>query len=52
MNENQDNQQQYTCFSDESIIFSEVDSDQVVEALNNVGICPVQEKQNTAVLER
>ncbi|XP_059247024.1 DNA polymerase theta [Mustela nigripes] len=49
MNENQDNQQQYTCFSDESIIFSEVDSAQMVEALDNVEICPVQEKQNTAV---
>ncbi|XP_040477243.1 DNA polymerase theta [Ursus maritimus] len=49
MNENQDNQQQLTCFSDESIIFSEMDSAQMVEALDNVEICPVQEKQNTAV---
>ncbi|XP_077922636.1 DNA polymerase theta [Halichoerus grypus] len=48
-NENQDNQQQFSCFSDESIIFSEMDSAQMVEALDNVEICPVQEKQNTAV---
>ncbi|XP_006732011.1 DNA polymerase theta [Leptonychotes weddellii] len=48
-NENQDNQQQFSCFSDESIIFSEMDSAQMVEALDNVEICPVQEKRNTAV---
>ncbi|XP_064452724.1 DNA polymerase theta isoform X1 [Mirounga angustirostris] len=48
-NENQDNQQQFSCFSDESIIFSEMDSAQMFEALDNVEICPVQEKRNTAV---
>ncbi|XP_077740566.1 DNA polymerase theta isoform X2 [Canis aureus] len=48
-NENQDNQHQFTCFSDESVLFSEIDSAQMVEALDNVEICPVQEKLNTAV---
>ncbi|CAK7310139.1 DNA polymerase theta [Vulpes lagopus] len=48
-NENQDNQHQFTCFSDESILFSEIDSAQMVEALDNVEICPVQEKLNTAI---
>ncbi|XP_039699075.1 DNA polymerase theta isoform X2 [Pteropus medius] len=49
MDGNDDNQQQLTCFSDESIIFSEMDSAQVVEALDNVDIVPVQDKHNTAV---
>ncbi|XP_045358148.1 DNA polymerase theta isoform X1 [Leopardus geoffroyi] len=49
MNENQDNQQQLTCFSEESLIFSELDSAQMVEVLDNVDIFPVQEKHNTAV---
>ncbi|XP_040340968.1 DNA polymerase theta [Herpailurus yagouaroundi] len=49
MNENQDNQQQLTCFSEESLIFSELDSAQMVEALDNVDIFPVQEKHNTTV---
>ncbi|XP_005896144.2 DNA polymerase theta isoform X1 [Bos mutus] len=48
MNENQDNQQPLSCFSDESIIFSEIDSVQMVAALDNVDIVPVQEKHNTA----
>nr|XP_060496936.1 DNA polymerase theta [Panthera onca] len=49
INENQDNQQQLTCFSEESLIFSELDSAQMVEALDNVDIFPVQEKHNTSV---
>ncbi|XP_019508447.1 PREDICTED: DNA polymerase theta isoform X2 [Hipposideros armiger] len=49
MGTNQDNQQQLTCFSDESIMFSEIDSVQMVEALDNVDISPVQDKYNTAV---
>ncbi|XP_077623707.1 DNA polymerase theta [Crocuta crocuta] len=49
MNENQDNQQQLTCVSDESLLFSEIDSAQMVEALDNVNIFPVQEKRNTTV---
>lgn len=49
MDKKQDNQQQLTCFSDESIIFSEMDSAQMVEALDNVDIIPVQDKQNAAV---
>lgn len=49
MDENDDNQQQLTCFSDESIIFSEMDSAQMVEALDNVDIVSVQDKHNTAV---
>ncbi|XP_032977365.1 DNA polymerase theta [Rhinolophus ferrumequinum] len=49
MDANQDNQQQLTCFSDESIVFSEIDSVQMVEALDNVDIFPVQDKHNTAV---
>ncbi|KAF4020798.1 hypothetical protein G4228_012644 [Cervus hanglu yarkandensis] len=48
MNENQDNQQPLSCFSDESIIFSEIDSVQMVAALDKVDIFPVQEKHNTA----
>ncbi|KAF6121135.1 DNA polymerase theta [Phyllostomus discolor] len=46
---NQDNQQQLTCFSDESILFSEMDTAQMVEALDNVDIFPVQDKHNTIV---
>lgn len=49
MYENQDNQQQLTCFSDESILFSEMDTAQMVEALDNVDIFPVQDKHNTTV---
>ncbi|XP_045707980.1 DNA polymerase theta isoform X2 [Phyllostomus hastatus] len=49
MYENQDNQQQLTCFSDESILFSEMDTAQMVEALDNVDIFPVQDKHNTIV---
>ncbi|XP_037381368.1 DNA polymerase theta isoform X2 [Talpa occidentalis] len=49
MNENQDNHQQLTYHSDESLIFSEMDSTQMVEVLDNVAIFPVQEKHNTAV---
>ncbi|XP_016055399.1 PREDICTED: DNA polymerase theta [Miniopterus natalensis] len=49
MDGNQDNKQQLTCFSDESIIFSEMDSAQMVEALDNVDIFPAQDKHNTAV---
>ncbi|KAM8770792.1 DNA polymerase theta [Rhynchonycteris naso] len=49
MDENQNNHQRSTCFSDESIIFSEMDSAQMVEALDNVDTFPVQEKLNTAV---
>ncbi|XP_073087665.1 DNA polymerase theta isoform X4 [Manis javanica] len=48
MSENQDNQQQLTFCSDESIIFSEMDSSQMVEALDNVDVFPVQEKHNLA----
>ncbi|KAI4579165.1 hypothetical protein MJG53_001038 [Ovis ammon polii x Ovis aries] len=48
MNDNQDNQQPLSCFSDESIIFSEINSVQMVAALDNVDIVPVQEKHNTA----
>ncbi|XP_029795268.1 DNA polymerase theta [Suricata suricatta] len=48
-NENQDNQQQLICFSDESLLFSEIDSAQMVEAVDNVDIFPVQEKRNTII---
>ncbi|XP_077650870.1 DNA polymerase theta isoform X3 [Urocitellus parryii] len=41
--------QQLTCVNDESIMFSEVDSVQMVEALDNVDIFPVQEKCNSVV---
>ncbi|XP_012501624.1 PREDICTED: DNA polymerase theta-like, partial [Propithecus coquereli] len=46
---NEDIQQQLTCFSDESIMFSEMDSVQMVEALDSVGVSSVQEKHNTVV---
>lgn len=49
MDEKQDNGHQLTCFSDESIVFSEMDSAQMVEALVNVDIFPVQDKHNGAV---
>ncbi|XP_008057686.1 DNA polymerase theta, partial [Carlito syrichta] len=49
MNENKDTQQQLTCFNDESIIFSEMDSVQMVEVLDNMDIFSVQEKHSTAV---
>uniref|UniRef100_A0A8D0YDW5 DNA polymerase theta n=1 Tax=Sus scrofa TaxID=9823 RepID=A0A8D0YDW5_PIG len=49
MSENQDNQQPLSCFSDESILFSEMDSAQMVEALDNVDVLPIQEKHNAAV---
>ncbi|EPQ13387.1 DNA polymerase theta [Myotis brandtii] len=49
MDEKQDNRQQLTCFSDESIVFSEMDSAQMVEALDNIDIFPVQDKHNAAV---
>ncbi|MBW00502.1 DNA polymerase theta, partial [Eschrichtius robustus] len=48
VNENQDNQQPLSCFSDESTVFSEMDSAQMVEALDTVDVFPVQEKHNTA----
>ncbi|XP_058411862.1 DNA polymerase theta isoform X1 [Diceros bicornis minor] len=48
MDENQDNRQQLTCSSDESLMFSEMDSAQMVEALDNVDIFPVQETNNPA----
>ncbi|XP_055965104.1 DNA polymerase theta [Sorex fumeus] len=48
-NGNQDNQQLLTCFSDESIIFSEIDSAQMADALENRDIFPTQEKLNTSV---
>ncbi|KAM4888552.1 DNA polymerase theta [Thomomys bottae] len=41
-------QQQLTSFNDESIIFSEMDSVQIVEALDNVAIL-VQEKSSTTI---
>ncbi|XP_036206823.1 DNA polymerase theta isoform X2 [Myotis myotis] len=49
MDEQQDNRQQLTCFSDESVVFSEMDSAQMVEALDNVDIFPVQDTHNAAV---
>ncbi|XP_008563156.1 PREDICTED: DNA polymerase theta [Galeopterus variegatus] len=51
INENQDIQQQLTCFNDESTVFSEMGSFQMVEALDNVDIFPVQEKHNTVSLK-
>ncbi|XP_007942078.1 DNA polymerase theta [Orycteropus afer afer] len=49
MNETQDAQQQLLCFSDESLMFSEMDSVQMVQALDNVDLFPIQEKHNTAL---
>uniref|UniRef100_A0A5F9CWR7 DNA polymerase theta n=1 Tax=Oryctolagus cuniculus TaxID=9986 RepID=A0A5F9CWR7_RABIT len=48
VSDNQDTRQSVTCFNDESILFSEMVSGQMVEALDNVDTFPVQEKQNTA----
>ncbi|XP_063486212.1 DNA polymerase theta isoform X4 [Symphalangus syndactylus] len=52
VNENQDSRQQLTFSNDESIIFSEMDSVQMVEALDNADIFPVQEKNHTVVSPR
>uniref|UniRef100_A0A2K6K1U0 DNA polymerase theta n=2 Tax=Rhinopithecus bieti TaxID=61621 RepID=A0A2K6K1U0_RHIBE len=52
VNENQDTCQQLTFSNDESIIFSEMDSVQMVEALDNADIFPVQEKHHTVVYPR
>ncbi|XP_060054263.1 DNA polymerase theta [Erinaceus europaeus] len=49
MNENQANEHQLPCLSDESILFSDTDSAQMAEALDNVKIAPVQEKLNAVV---
>ncbi|ELW67555.1 DNA polymerase theta [Tupaia chinensis] len=49
INGNQDIHQQLTCFNDESLMFSEMDSAQVVEVLDKLDIFPIQEKHNTAV---
>uniref|UniRef100_A0A8C0ZMU3 DNA polymerase theta n=1 Tax=Castor canadensis TaxID=51338 RepID=A0A8C0ZMU3_CASCN len=48
MNEHQ-GIQQLTCCNDESVIFSEIESVQLVEALDNVAIFPVPEKPSTAL---
>ncbi|XP_049641821.1 DNA polymerase theta [Suncus etruscus] len=47
-NANQDNQQQMISFSDESIIFSEMDSAPMVEALDNRDAFSSQEKPNSS----
>ncbi|KFO30714.1 DNA polymerase theta [Fukomys damarensis] len=47
MHKHQNIQQQFTCFNNESIMFSEMDSTQMVEAMENVNIVPVQGKHNT-----
>ncbi|XP_055239730.2 DNA polymerase theta isoform X1 [Gorilla gorilla gorilla] len=52
VNENQDTHQQLTCSNDESIIFSEMDSVQMVDALDDADIFPVQEKNHTVVSPR
>ncbi|XP_065395234.1 DNA polymerase theta isoform X3 [Macaca fascicularis] len=52
VNENQDTCQQLTFSNDESVIFSEMDSVQMVEALDNADIFPVQEKHHTVVYPR
>ncbi|XP_058151735.1 DNA polymerase theta [Dasypus novemcinctus] len=49
LSENQDTQLRLTSFSDESIIFSEMDAVQRVENLDNLCMFPVQEKHDTAV---
>lgn len=51
-NVNQNNQQQMISFSDESIMFSEMDSAPMVEALDNRDAFPNQEKLNTSVSHR
>nr|XP_045004351.1 DNA polymerase theta [Jaculus jaculus] len=48
-NEQQVGQQQLPCFSDESIVFSEADSVQMVEVLDSVAVLPAQEKCHFAV---
>uniref|UniRef100_A0A2K5KT27 DNA polymerase theta n=1 Tax=Cercocebus atys TaxID=9531 RepID=A0A2K5KT27_CERAT len=52
VNENQDTCQQLTFSNDESVIFSEMDSVQMVEALDNADIFPVQGKHHTVVYPR
>ncbi|KAM6162866.1 DNA polymerase theta [Erethizon dorsatum] len=42
-------QQQLTCFNNKSIMFSEMDSAQVVEVMDNADIVSAQEKHNTEV---
>ncbi|XP_023420662.1 DNA polymerase theta isoform X2 [Cavia porcellus] len=42
-------QQQLTCFNNESVMFSEMDSTQLREAMDNADIVSVQEKHNTEV---
>ncbi|XP_004642292.1 DNA polymerase theta [Octodon degus] len=49
MDKYQSIQQQLTCPNNESIMFSEMDSAQIVEAMDNVNIVSVQEKCNTEV---
>uniref|UniRef100_A0A4X2K4M7 DNA polymerase theta n=2 Tax=Vombatus ursinus TaxID=29139 RepID=A0A4X2K4M7_VOMUR len=45
----QDIQQQFACFSDESIMFSEIDSFQMVEALDGADLSLIQEQPVPAV---
>ncbi|XP_032154820.1 DNA polymerase theta isoform X6 [Sapajus apella] len=52
VNDNQDIHQQLTFSNDESIIFSEMDSVHMVEALDSADIFPVQEKHRTVVSPR
>ncbi|XP_058517936.1 DNA polymerase theta isoform X1 [Ochotona princeps] len=47
--ENQGTQQWAACFSDESVLFSEMDSSQMVEALDNADGFFVSEKERAAV---
>ncbi|KAG8522018.1 DNA polymerase theta, partial [Galemys pyrenaicus] len=49
INENQDKHQHLTYHSDESLIFSEMDSAQMVAVLDGTAVFPSQEKHNTAV---
>ncbi|XP_013370681.1 PREDICTED: DNA polymerase theta isoform X2 [Chinchilla lanigera] len=49
MDKHQNVQQQLTCFNNESIMFSEVDSAQMIEAMDNANVASVQEKHNTEV---
>ncbi|XP_072469974.1 DNA polymerase theta [Notamacropus eugenii] len=41
---NQDMQQQFACFSDESVVFSEIDSLQMAEALDGADLSLIQEQ--------
>uniref|UniRef100_A0A8C6S766 DNA polymerase theta n=1 Tax=Nannospalax galili TaxID=1026970 RepID=A0A8C6S766_NANGA len=50
VNKHQDTQQQLTCFSGDSIIFSEMDSTEMAEALDNMAMFPAQEKCNSVSL--